>query len=504
MTKPKVIKNADGSKSVILAADDYKGLRDLSTIKMGIGQVITDTDLLSSVAGREYIDPFEPLFYSPEITRETLKGATTKSFISLAIAYSRDPIVSRVLKTYVEYSLTNIVNVCPNAKIKNYYDSWYRDVGVDEVLEWFFAEFYTSGNVHILKLKVDYKPKTFLGKVKNILKNKKIPAAYTILNPTRITAKGATGFGLANLIYSIDSEAKKRIAEEGKGLPKDFYDQAIKSTEIKLNPSYMSSIYYHKKPYQEYAEPMIMGAFKSLHYKNKLRELDLGIIEAGRHSIYKITVGDKDHIPSKGDITSIVNAFKNPAPDLTVFWNYTLKIEIITRDLKMLEGDKYEPVNRDIIAELGVTPRLIGIPEGKGGVQSETVSLRGFKRRLEYGQLKAKQWLVKEYEDIAEAMSFKIYPNPMFRPPLILEPMERSKSLMMMEKRNIISGELAWEELQWLHQLASSYEIEQERLGQKSASKPVPEKEEPGRPDDKPGKQEYPSKRKERERKEEI
>jgi len=438
-------RNDDGTVSIAIPADQFKSLPKIA--KLPKVKVLNKTT--ASLSGRTYQDPFEAQFYKTS-EENLIRLDTIPNNILLAHKYLHNPPVGRLLSSFVEFSIADVSVICKDSKIRQWFEDWNADIHIDEVQEDIYHEFFFSGNVFILPTVIPYKSKND----KKIHNEIKIPGAYTILNAQYVKFKEINN--KTQLVYKINSSIAKKLLSNP-STPKFIRTQLKKGTkEIILEN--ISTIFYHKSAYDSFASPLLKDVFKPLFHKNKLRELDLNLIEAGKHRIYLVTIGDSDHIPNDADIDALVSQFDTPSPDLTIFGDWTIKIEIIQSKLELLKETKYNEIDKDILGGLNAVPKIIRQPDERGKNPEE--GMLGFTKFIHYAQKKFKIWLDNEYRRIAEAMEFDEFPEIFIPETVVSDPNIRITALNGLKDRGIISNETAYKETKRILNLKNDYETE--------------------------------------------
>ncbi len=271
---------------------------------------------------------------------------------------------------------------------------------------------------------------------KNVWSKSMIPGNFTILDPKAIELHGPGDFGLGVMTYTVSDTFKKmindptsvvqgvklnpqQIAYQKKlilQIPKDIIAQ-IKSgsNKIVLDPNLVSSVHRMKLDFETLAYPLMTRAFKALHMKNRLREMDNAVINSLIGQMIIIKVGS-DKFPAKpAQLQALAEAYQQAVQtkSLVLFWNHTLAIERIPVELDILGSEKYEIWNNDIRDAFGISPLLLGRNEGASG--TAFMAVKGFLENLQQGRDDVlEQFVYPEYHGIAVAMGFKGFPEVVF------------------------------------------------------------------------------------------
>lgn len=271
---------------------------------------------------------------------------------------------------------------------------------------------------------------------KHVWSKSMIPGLYTILDPKSVSVYGPGDFGLGVMTYRVSDALKKMVQDPtdvGGGLtlesrhvayqkkllmsiPRDILTQIKEGArEVILDPNYVSSIHRMKMDFQPLAYPLMTRAFKALHMKNRLREMDNATINNFISQLIIVKVGS-DKFPAKpGQMEALGKAYKEAiqSKTLTLFWNHTIEVQRVPVDIEVLSADKYEVWNNDIRDAFGVSPILLGRNEGSSG--SSFMSVKGFLENLQQGREDVlNQFVYPEYHGIAVAQGFAGYPEVVF------------------------------------------------------------------------------------------
>lgn len=230
-----------------------------------------------------------------------------KEQIKKAVKYfTSEPIVFKSINLLAQLANDSFKIQCEDADTETFYTQWWKDIGGDDFLSWFFLEFFRSGNVPIFKTLIPYVPqnydpdtppstarktkevakqsieakKNFENAIKNLdsvrlayskgkvnkkmvmdaektyaamqktWQTKAIPGAYTILNPLSIKIEGPSDLPWLRLPkLMINDEIKKAIKNPSKEvkdivsyIPKEVVSEIKKGNDSVLLPDYLCTI----------------------------------------------------------------------------------------------------------------------------------------------------------------------------------------------------------------------------------------------------------------------
>lgn len=305
---------------------------------------------------------------------------------------------------------------------------------------------------------------------KHVWSKSMIPGNYTILDPKSVRIYGPGDFGLGVMTYRVSDALKKMVEDptnvgggvtlENKhvayqkklllNIPKDILSQ-IKggAREVVLDPNYVASIHRMKLDFENIAYPLMTRAFKALHMKNRLREMDNATVNNMITQMIVLKVGS-DKFPAKpGQVAALAKAYQEAmqTKSLSLFWNHTLEIEKVPVDIEVLGTDKYEVWNDDIRDAFGVSPILLG---RNNNVSSGAafMSVKGFLENLAQGREDVlNQFVYPEYHGIAVAQGFAGYPEVTFDKFKLEDESSAINTLVKLVQTGILDYQTAVEDL---------------------------------------------------------
>ena len=417
--------------------------------------------------------------------------------------YSREPLVNKSVKLLAQLSNDTFKMSAEDKNIENFFKTWWKDIGGMDFQNWFFLEYYRSGNIITMKTLVPYVPasktnkkskksnalaseskeahanynNTFneylkvlkfykAGKAsKTILKNadynftealakwslKSIPGAYTVLNPLAVKFQGPSDLPWMKGMYlKVTDNMKKTLLSPSKdfkdvikSIPKEITKEIMAGTaDVPLPSNICSAVFRDKQPYEDWAEPLCSHAFEALEYKRELREMDRHTVRSVRNRILKVTIGsDKYPVTDPKELSKLAADFNNPSRNLTIFWNHTLKIEFIEPNLDSLNTDKYQPAMEDIRNCFGVAPVLTG--ESGSSLGNNVINVKGLVELVQEGQDAFISWFNKEAKLICEAMGLAEQPECSFNKLNLKDENAFMGIIMQLVDRQLLSYETA-------------------------------------------------------------
>jgi hypothetical protein len=356
---------------------------------------------------------------SPDVVNEN----PTKLYNRMRGYYRSKAVFGTYIDTLVNLAISGFQNDCEDSAIKEFYDNWCQDVDIEQVLEWVFQEFYTTGFVRTYKVLGKYEPQiNRLAPVKNAPKasaprkttsesveeyrvhkqlwqqgevlprledepyreyaeRKKrwskgfVPLAYTVLNPTSIEIKGSVLFNqtrivmtpsdeMIELVNKVETKTPLTDAEQKiiDNIPPEIKSAVTNKQEVELDSEFVGEIDYRRQPWEKYPIPKGARAAEDIEMKENLKEADYSTIDGITSELLVITVGDKDFPVTSEDELAMVSALFNTAQKAySVVWNHTLKVQRLpVENIDQIFGvKKFEQVERDISGSFGVCRALV-------------------------------------------------------------------------------------------------------------------------------------------------
>lgn len=369
---------------------------------------------------RQYDSNYKPYTYA----LQTPTDPHRKMELAIQI-YHMEPMVSTVIDMMVDFSSSGFVNECEDDEIKKLYDKWAKEVKIYELVEQIFLEYWRTGNVSIYRsdkyASVKKQTKDKQGNIKS-KKSYKFPAGYTILNPLSVTIEGSMMFNQEQAYLSLNNSVVSMNSKEEtmnfmQYVPDGVGSNAINSEgKLKLDPERFSRITRKKQPYERYASPFLERIFESVLFKQKLKLLDMSMVEGMVNQLVTVTVGNDEYPAGDEDLQAIAELFNTPNKAYTVFWNHTLDVKFHKPEgLETLHADKYKQVNDDILSGLGINRTLIdGGGSSRSSMSNGWVSTLSLIERLDNTRYKVIDWLESEYRRIADENGFDAFPKAVF------------------------------------------------------------------------------------------
>lgn len=478
-----IVDNGDGSVSLVIGSNDSEAINKALSA-LGKGTVdslpVVSSEALSGVSQERasvvYRDPLSRGYLDLATRPGALKATPQEIYKRSVEMYRTRDVYGTFIDTLTNFSSKGMVNDLDDDNIRNFYDHWVIDAGVDVIVEQIFFEFFRSGFVRTYRVLGKYEPKVSyispkpgvgpsprekgvlhkLSAAKKIKWSKSyIPIKYTILNPTQIEVekssllsdkqlivlKSSALSDMKELLETPSSELTEFQKKIIKNIPPDFKKAARNGEDLLLDPNLIGEVDYRRQPYEQYPYPKGLRAFESMDYKKSLRQADYSTLDGITNFLLVVTIGN-DQYPIRGQeqLDNVAELFNTPSKSFNVFWDHTLKIERIEpSDVGDILGrSKYEQVNEDITGAFGMIRALI---DGRSDSSKEAVKLatQALREEIHYARKQVSRWIYKEYRDIAEAMGFDRYPRVRFNNMILKDEILMMNVIQGMIDRRIIS-----------------------------------------------------------------
>lgn len=297
---------------------------------------------------------------------------------------------------------------------------------------------------------------------KKPLAEREIPWRYTLLNPFQMDLRGMKFFGESKWVFILDSTTANMIRNENLSsrkhiidfldesdinLPPEFKKLAGRDKEVKdprvvnLDQSRLWTLHYMKDDHEDWADPMIWPVMNDLHFKNKMRQMDVSVCNSVINAITIFKLGDwkEGFVPPKEHFKKFAEFLRTPSAAMNMVWNDAVSIEASYPPVeKILSINKYESVDRDILRGLGVPDTLIG-----GAVNSNFstgfLGVRTLLERLEEGRNTVIRWLNRQLRLIAATMGHRDIPTVRFGKMSLRDEKAEKQLILQLLDRNIIS-----------------------------------------------------------------
>jgi hypothetical protein len=397
-----------------------------------------------------------------------------------------------VIDTLTNFASKGFKNDIDDEDIKLFYDTWSREIGLQDTVEKIFFDFFRVGIVRTLKIVGNFQPRLRPDSFQKIVKAKAninnlrtsekmtefmayrdfaaakkvwsksfVPLQYTVLDPRLIEVQGPLlfdqtetyikpqAFGEIRTLLQNPGKQTKEQKDFIKTLPKELLADIKGNKSVRLPPELVGKCDYRKQDYERYPMPKGLRVFDYMDYKEALIQADFSTLDGITNYILKITIGNDQHpVCDASQLQAVAALFDTPAKSFDIVWNHTLQIEKITSPeiSEILGQGKFEQVNDDLSQGWGVTRALLD-GDLAGGSKAIEVAVKAFAEEVNYARRAVRRWIDAEYEEVALAMGFDRYPSVRFDENALKDEIMLMSVVQGMIDRRIMSYETGLEKL---------------------------------------------------------
>ncbi len=317
--------------------------------------------------------------------------------------YRTEPIIATALDLHTEFPISDLSNVCSDPYIKRFFDYMAFDkLDLINLLLEIGLEYWKIGDVF---------PFGQFNESEGIWEN------FTLLNPDYVNVTASIFAGEQQIELIPDDQITNIISGGPSGefgelyrqFPDDIITQVKMGKNISLDNRLISHIAHKASPYETWGTPLMMRCFKTLIYKDKLRQAQDAI--ANRHimplRVAKIgTPGEP--MPAQDDIDSFRDILMEGEDDPNFFlvYHYGLSFEYVGSTGKILPlNTEFDFIQNELMTGLGITQAMLN---GDGSTYSAAnVGAEALARRYMAYRLRLESWIRnKVYKPIAETQGF--------------------------------------------------------------------------------------------------
>lgn len=317
--------------------------------------------------------------------------------------YRTEPIIATALDMHTEYPISNFNLMCPDEQIKDFFEYMVFDkININDVLLNIGLEYWKIGDAFPF------------GQLNG---NEGIWDSFTLLNPDYINIQ-ASSMSTEQCIELIPDEQIKTIIAAGprgeyadiyRQLPEDIVRAVKMGRNIKLDNRLVTHIAHKASPYEVWGTPLLMRCFKTLIYKDKLRQAQDAI--ATRH-IFPLRVAKigapGEPMPSQGDIDNFRDVLLDADQDPNYFlvYHYALQFDYVGSSGKILPlNQEFDFIQKELMNGLGINQAMLN---GEGPTYANAqVGMDALGKRYMSYRLRLENWIrQKVLRPIAEIQGF--------------------------------------------------------------------------------------------------
>jgi hypothetical protein len=451
-------------------------------------------------------------------TNQQTKMAKHKMAMAVE-CYKSFGVIKNVIDLMCNFASEGITVQHPRKAIRRFYQRWFELVDMQGRVKDILRAYYKTSNVFIyttfgeidkgaydrmksakgatdLKLKMladtsdpanDEHIQEIDEQLKKPAEKRQIPWRYTLLNPFQMELIGTKYFGEQQWVFVLDEltsqdiETKKAKKVTPNSEDADYLDE----TDINLPPEFKKlkngrvveldqgklwTLHYMKDDHEDWADPMIWPVINDVIYKNKLRAMDMSVCDSVINAITLFKIGNlkEGFVAPPEHYDKLAELLRTPTAAMNLIWNDAIEMQANYPPVEKILGvAKYESVDRDILAGLGVSEVIVN---GRGGNYSSSfLSVRTLLERLEEGRREVEKWINKQLRMVAAIMGHRDVPTVKFGQMSLRDEQAEKQLVLGLLDRNIISIEAVHE------MFGFNFDVELERL---RSEKEIEEKDE--------------------------
>ena len=347
-------------------------------------------------------------------------------------AYYNFSVFRNTIDLMTEFSISNLYYTGGSRKSREFFETLFSKINIDDLQSRFFREYYRSGNVFIYRFNAKMEKSDAL-KINQTFglseanENIEIPSKYIILNPSDIQLQGSIAFS-SGVYYKVitdyelqilrnpqtdeQREVFESLPEETKKLIKDTKNTGMAAVTIPLNTDRLVAVFYKKQDYEPFAVPMGYPVLEDINWKQEMKQMDMAVARTTNQAILLITMGTK---PEEGGVNqknlmAMQKLFENESVGRVLISDYTTEAKFVIPDIgNILDPKKYDVVNQDI--QMGLNNILLSDEK----FANTSIKVQVFMERLKQGRrVFLENFLMPEIRRVSKEMGFKNYPMAHF------------------------------------------------------------------------------------------
>lgn len=438
-------------------------------------------------------------------------SATTKQArykMAMAVeCYKSFGVIKNVIDLMCNFASEGITVQHPRKNIRRFYQRWFEISDIPGRVKDILRAYYKTSNVFIYTTfgdidkaaydrmrstkGADFYPRSFSDtsdpsndekleeideQLKKPAEKRQIPWRYTLLNPFQMELVGSKYFGEQKWVFVLD-EITASAADSKKARKESVPESAVEyldRSDINIPPEFKKlrngrvveldqgklwTLHYMKDDHEDWADPMVWPVINDVIYKNKLRAMDMSVCDSVINAITVFKIGNlkEGFVAPPEHYDKLSELLRTPSAAMTMVWNDALEIESNYPPVEKILGvQKYESVDRDILAGLGISEVIVN---GRGGNYSSSfLSVRTLLERLEEGRREVEKWLNKQLRMIAAIMGHRDVPTVKFGQMSLRDEQAEKQLVLGLLDRNVISIEAVHE------MFGFNFDVERERL----------------------------------------
>ena len=354
--------------------------------------------------------------------------------------YRTEPIVATALDLHTEFPISQFSHVCPEPKVKEFFDYLaFEKLDIINLLLNIGLEYWKIGDVFPFG---QFNEST--GEWER----------FTLLNPDYVNLSSSI-FASEPIIELIPDDQVMNIIKAGPvgefaelyhQFPEDVIRQVKLGKNIMLDNRLVSHIAHKASPYEMWGTPLIMRCFKTLIYKDKLRQAQDAI--ANRHimplRVAKIGTPGEAY-PSQEEIEDFRDTLLmgEDDPNFFLIYHYGLSFEYVGSTGKILPlNTEFDFIKDELMTGLCITQAMLN---GDGTAYANAqVGFDVLARRYMTYRMRLESWIRnKVYKPVAEVQGFYKHRSGI---PLAGYTGKQLKKMASQKEVDLIIPKIAWQQ----------------------------------------------------------
>ena len=347
-------------------------------------------------------------------------------------AYYNFSVFRNTIDLMTEFSVSDLYYTGGSRKSREFFETLFKRINIDDLQSRFFREYYRSGNVFIYRFnaKMDKNDALKLNQTFGLAQASEeleIPAKYIILNPSDIQLQGSISFS-TGVYYKVitdyelqilrhpqteeQKEVFESLPEETKKLINETKNVGMSAVTLPLDTNRLVAVFYKKQDYEPFAVPMGYPVLEDINWKEEMKQMDMAVARTTNQAILLITMGAKpqDGGVNQKNLMAMQKLFENESVGRVLISDYTTDAKFVIPDIgNILDPKKYDVVNQDI--QMGLNNILLSDEK----FANTSIKVQVFMERLKQSRrVFLENFLMPEIRRISKDMGFKNYPTAHF------------------------------------------------------------------------------------------
>lgn len=353
--------------------------------------------------------------------------------------YRTEPIIATSLDLHTEFPISDFNHVCADNGVKQFFDHMAFDrLDMINLLLEIGLEYWKIGDVFPFG---------------QLNENDGMWERFVLLNPDYVDIKASILAGEPVIELIPDEQVKTIVASGPRGeysdiynqLPEDVIRQVRTGRNIRLDNRLISHIAHKASHYETWGTPIMMRCFKTLIYKDKLREAQNAIAQKHITPLRIFKVGAPgEPMPSQDDLDSLRDTLMmaDEDPNFMLVYHYALQTDYVGSSGKILPlNTEFDFIQKELMNGLGINQAMLN---GEGPTYANAqVGMDALARRYMSYRLRLESWIKnKVYKPIAEIQGFYKPTNGTVASRYLSE--KEQRKLANRKEMQLIVPDIAW------------------------------------------------------------